>query len=145
MAADTACSIQRVTPSGSSRYTLEQVDYFAAYVIPEDVWYILPTEVAAAVNGQLQLSPKSEKQKYAAYKEAWHLLHEAVAKKDESVPRAPLEEEISVPEPVADPDAEPAEIPLLRGAVESAPAVGFDPDLVRSRMAGCFERIMKRR
>ncbi len=140
-----ACSIQRAGPGGGQRYTAEQVDFFAAYVIPEDVWYILPTEIAGAVNGQLQLSPKNAKQRYASYKEAWHLLHEAVAKKDGSVPPASLEDEMNVPEPVADPDAEPGEIPLLRGAVESAPAVGFDPDLVRSRMAGCFERMLKRR
>jgi len=75
-----ACSIQRAGEGGAQRYTTEQVDFFAAYVIPEDVWYILPTEVAGAVNGQLQLSPKKAKQRYANYKEAWHLLHAAVAK-----------------------------------------------------------------
>jgi hypothetical protein len=26
-------------------YTLEEVDLFAAYVIPEDVWYLIPTAV----------------------------------------------------------------------------------------------------
>jgi hypothetical protein len=53
-----------------------------------------------------------------------------------------------LPAPVAeddDPDAQPAEIPQMRGAVESAGSLGFDPDLLRSRMAGCFERMLKRR
>ena len=139
-----ACSIQRAGAGGGLRYTTEQVDFFAAYVIPEDVWYILPTEIAGAVTGQLQLSPRNAKQRYANYKEAWHLLHEAVAKKDESAPAASPEDEISVPPPVADPDAEPGEIGELRGEVEPVAAVGFDHDLLRRRFAGCFERILKR-
>jgi len=141
------CSIQPPAVV-SQRYTGEQVDFFAAYVIPEDVWYILPAELVVGLASRIQLSPKCKKQRYAPYKEAWHLLHEAVAKKDGvSLPEfdTSAEGDASLPEPVADPDAEPGEIPLLRGAVEPAPAVGFDPDLVRSRFTGCFERIMKRR
>jgi hypothetical protein len=138
-----SCSIHHAGTSGS-RYTAEQVDFFAAYVIPEDVWYILPAETAVAVNGHVYLSPKNAKQRYANYKEAWHLLHEAVAKKDESVPQASPEDEICAPPPVADADAEPGEIGELRGEVEPVAAVGFDHDLLRRRFAGCFERILKR-
>ncbi len=103
----------------------------------------------SACHTRIQLSPNCKDHRYAPYKEAWHLLDEAVAKKDESAPPASPEpaspeNEISVPPSVADPDAEPGEIALLRGAVEIAPAVGFDHDLLRSRMMGCFER-MKRR
>ena len=132
----------------TERYTSGQIDFFAAYVIPEDVWYILPAEIVLGVSARIMLSPHCKEQKYARYKEAWHLLQEAVAKKDGASPTeldTSAEGNASLPEPVADPDAEPGEIPLLRGAVEPAPAVGFDPDLVRSRFAGCFERIMKRR
>ena len=141
------CAIQ---PRGdfSRRYTSEQLDFFAAYVIPEDVWYILPAEIVLGLSQEIALSPNCEKHKYARYKEAWHLLHEAVAKKDGvSLPEfdTSVEGDAILPEPLADPDAEPGEIPLLRGAVEPAPAVGFDPDLVRSRFTACFERIMKRR
>jgi hypothetical protein len=128
----------------SSRYNKEQVDFFAAYVIPADVWYILPADVVVGLADSIQLSPHREEHRYACYKEAWHLLDEAVAKKDDSATPASPEDEISVPEPVADPDAEPAEIALLHGEIEPVPAVGFDPDLVRSRFMGCFER-MKRR
>jgi PD-(D/E)XK nuclease superfamily protein len=131
----------------SPRYTSDQVDFFAAYVIPEDVWYILPAEVAVRLVARIKLSPRVKGERHECYKEAWHLLHEAIAKKDAvSVPQldASAEGDASLPEPVADPAAEPGEIPLLRGAVEPAPAVGFDPDLLRSRMAGCFERMRKR-
>ena len=141
------CAIQ-VSAGTSHRYTSEQVDFFAAYIIPEDVWYILPAEIVVGVAAQILVSPNCKNQRYAPYKEAWHLLDEAVAKKAGASPPeldTSAEGNADLPEPVADPDAEPEEIALLRGAVESAPAVGFDPDLVRSRMAGCFERMLKRR
>jgi hypothetical protein len=54
-------------------YTPDQIDFFAAYVIPVDVFYILPL---AATNNQpdITLSPHRPNSKYSAYKEAWHLL-----------------------------------------------------------------------
>jgi hypothetical protein len=123
------------------------VDFFAAYVIPEDVWYILPAEIVIGLSTQIQLSPHRKEHRYALYKEAWHLLDEAVSKKDGVSPPefdTLAEGDASPPEPVADPDAEQGEIALLRGAVESASAAGFDPDLLRSRWSGCFERMLKR-
>jgi hypothetical protein len=137
------CSIQP-PPGVSKRYTAEQVDFFAAFVIPEDVWYILPAQAALHLASRIQLSPDCKNQRYACYKEAWHLLHEAIARKagDAAPVASPL------PAPVVeddDPEAQPAEISQMRGAVESAGSPGFDPDLLRSRMAGCFERMLKRR
>ena len=55
-------------------YTHHQVDFFAVYVIPEDVWYILPAKIITILRSNFLLSPRSQRQKYAAYKEAWHLL-----------------------------------------------------------------------
>ncbi len=54
-------------------YTPDQIDFFAAYVIPVDVFYILPL---AATNNQpaISLAPHRQKSKYSAYKEAWQLL-----------------------------------------------------------------------
>lgn len=128
------CSIQ---PAGrnraSRRYTSEQVDFFAAYIIPEDIWYILPAEIAEDLCGQLQVSPK-KKHKYELYREAWHLLHEAIARKEPNPARATTD----------DPEAQPGEIGEMRGTVESSPGAGFDHDLLRSRLAGCFERMLKR-
>jgi hypothetical protein len=45
----------------------------AAYVVPADVWYIIP---AAQVLGKklVALIPGSEISKYRRYKEAWDLL-----------------------------------------------------------------------
>ncbi len=58
-------------------YTLSEIDFIAAYVIPEDSWFILPL---AHVLGQtsLLLRPKKSRRPcpYAHYREAWHLLSE---------------------------------------------------------------------
>jgi hypothetical protein len=55
-------------------YTRRQVDFFAIYVILEDVWYILPAEIIIVLRGHFLLAPRRKVQKYAPYKEAWHLL-----------------------------------------------------------------------
>jgi len=55
-------------------YTRHQVDFFAVYVIPEDVWYILPAKIIIPLRGHFLLVPRRHPQKYEAYKEAWHLL-----------------------------------------------------------------------
>jgi hypothetical protein len=54
-------------------YTPAQIDFFAAYVVPADTFYILPL---AATNNQpdVLLTPHRQNSKYAQYKEAWHLL-----------------------------------------------------------------------
>ena len=48
-------------------------DFVAAYVIPEDVWYILPEKVVRGM-WSIGLNPGLEGAKYNGYKEAWHLL-----------------------------------------------------------------------
>lgn len=61
-------------------YTLAQVDFFAAYVIPKDVWYLIPAVVL--LGGQqkkaLTLLPTRprhpDRYKYECYREAWALL-----------------------------------------------------------------------
>jgi hypothetical protein len=48
------------------------VDFFAIYLIPLDLWYIIPFE---AVKGtSLMLTPGRKGQKYKHYTEAWHLV-----------------------------------------------------------------------
>ncbi len=63
----------------SKRYTRRQVDYFAAYVIPEDVWYIIPAAAVLKNKGtELMLCPMQPMRRdcyqYEAYREAWKLL-----------------------------------------------------------------------
>ncbi len=56
-------------------YTLSEVDFIAAYIIPEDAWFILPL---AHILGQTSLLFRPKKSRrpcpYADYREAWHLL-----------------------------------------------------------------------
>jgi len=66
-----ACSIQG---SARRRYTADEIDFFAIYVIPDDCWYIIPIEVASRVKYVIGLSPHNSRSKHACYKEAWHLL-----------------------------------------------------------------------
>ena len=64
-------------------YTLDQLDLFAAYVIPVQTWYIIP---AALLLGEVRktgimLHPveplKKDRYSYEAYKEAWPLLYKS--------------------------------------------------------------------
>ena len=58
-------------------YKLSEIDFIAAYVIPEDSWFIFPLPHILGLTSLL-LSPKKRRRKglYDAYREAWHLLHE---------------------------------------------------------------------
>jgi PD-(D/E)XK endonuclease len=73
------CEFER--NSRTSPYTLKQVDFFAACVIPENAWYLIPAR--ALLNGdQLKkasmLCPAQPQEKnrylYEDYREAWGLL-----------------------------------------------------------------------
>jgi hypothetical protein len=60
--------------SRNQHYKLAEVDFFAVYVIPEDVWYILPAKIGSVLRGHFLLAPRRKGQKYERYIEAWHLL-----------------------------------------------------------------------
>jgi hypothetical protein len=69
------------TPNRSGgRYTTRKVDFFAAYVVPEDAWYILPSRVVLKTKSHnLMLCPGRPKRRadwnrYETYLEAWNLL-----------------------------------------------------------------------
>jgi hypothetical protein len=62
-------------------YTLEQIDIFAAYVIPEDVWYLIPASVLLGRRRKrgVVLFPSAlpllkNRLRYESYREAWELL-----------------------------------------------------------------------
>ena len=66
-----SCSVR----GRSGPYEGDPFDVVAAYLIPEDVWYIIP---AGKIRGQgsIALYPHLKNGKYARYKEAWHLLRQ---------------------------------------------------------------------
>jgi hypothetical protein len=82
-------------PNASSRrYSLRDLDFFVAYVIPEDAWYVIP---AALLLGPRQFAvtlhpilPKHPaRYRFESYKEAWPLLTQTVI---ESLPLHPAKE-----------------------------------------------------
>jgi hypothetical protein len=64
----------------SKPYTLKQVDFFAAYVIPEDVWYLIPAAVLLLGRQKKAVTLLPERPKHPeryqceCYREAWGLL-----------------------------------------------------------------------
>ncbi|MBS1852055.1 MAG: hypothetical protein JST79_14195 [Acidobacteria bacterium] len=54
------------------RYAKGRLDFFAVYLVPIDVWYVIPFEVAEK-NASLNLSPQKGR-KFSQYIEAWELL-----------------------------------------------------------------------
>jgi hypothetical protein len=77
--------------SGSRHYRPGSFDFLAAYIIPVDVWYIIPAKV---IFGRecIELYPNLKTAKYEKYREAWQLLREA----------SDLKEEIEGGKPVAE-------------------------------------------
>jgi len=56
-------------------YQLGEFDFLAAYIISEDVWYIIPARLLVSNKvTRIRLDPSSPSGKYELYKEAWDLL-----------------------------------------------------------------------
>jgi hypothetical protein len=58
-------------------YQLSEIDFIAAYVIPEDSWFIFPLPHILGATSLL-LSPKNRRKPHPnnPYREAWHLLQQ---------------------------------------------------------------------
>jgi hypothetical protein len=54
------------------RYGRGQLDFFAVYLVPIDLWYIIPFEVVEG-NLSLNLTPRKG-HKFSQYMEGWNLL-----------------------------------------------------------------------
>ncbi len=55
-------------------YTKDDIDFIAAHLIQENIWYIVPVE-AFGGRARLTLTPRARgKNKYEKYREAWCLL-----------------------------------------------------------------------
>lgn len=59
----------------SRPYTEGDIDILAAYIVPLDIWYLLPVEEISSKKG-INVCPENEatKGKYEKYREAWNLL-----------------------------------------------------------------------
>ncbi|MFY9680520.1 MAG: group I intron-associated PD-(D/E)XK endonuclease [Candidatus Sulfotelmatobacter sp.] len=61
------------------QYTTRKVDFFAAYIVPEEIWYVIPAAVVLKTKSlSLMLCPVQPMQrdcyKYEGYRDAWKLL-----------------------------------------------------------------------
>jgi hypothetical protein len=74
-----ACSAK----SNNLGYKPDDFDFLAGYVIPEDVWYVIPEPVIRGL-GSVYLDPESDRLKYSQYKEAWDLLKKATQVEEET-------------------------------------------------------------
>lgn len=61
---------------GRSRaYTSSEIDFFAIFIVPNELWYIVPLQAALATgNRTICLTPSRKGNRYEPYREAWHLL-----------------------------------------------------------------------
>src|SRR6266545_3194163 len=55
-------------------YSASEVDFLAAYIIPEDVWYIIPIRALSQHWIRFYPSAQNKRSRYHRYREAWHLL-----------------------------------------------------------------------
>jgi len=63
------------TSYGSERkklYTNKDIDFFACYIEPEDLWYIVP--VTSVHTPSIRIYHNSNASKLTPFSEAWHLL-----------------------------------------------------------------------
>jgi len=54
-------------------FTKEDMDFVVGYIVPEDLWYVVPIEIAEGLTG-LWFNPRSKKARFEKYQEAWCLL-----------------------------------------------------------------------
>ncbi|MFB3917653.1 MAG: group I intron-associated PD-(D/E)XK endonuclease [Terriglobales bacterium] len=56
-------------------YSASEIDFLVAYIVPDDIWYILPIRILARRQG-IRLFPhtRNSRSRYHKYREAWHLL-----------------------------------------------------------------------
>ena len=78
------CSLR----SNHKTYRAGAFDFLAAYVVPEDAWYIVPAKL---IVGQMTICLGSPAGRFEQYREAWHLLREAAA--SEAIACEQVEEE----------------------------------------------------
>jgi PD-(D/E)XK nuclease superfamily protein len=68
-----------------TRYPRSQVNFFAFYLIPIDLWYIMPSSVVGPTRQSINFSPDLEGHRYEGYKEAWHLLFRAASSRSRQI------------------------------------------------------------
>ena len=71
---------------GGGRYRLFDFHYVAAYIIPRDLWYIIPFALVIGRSTLLLRPDHPPDNGYERFREAWHLLREAPPTIDPGLP-----------------------------------------------------------
>ncbi len=71
-----------VSARNHQAYAAGSLDFLAGYVVPENVWYIIPARLIQGKRS-IMLYTDSSTAKYEQYREAWELLREAVGADEE--------------------------------------------------------------
>lgn len=58
----------------AKQYTKAQTDFVAAYIVPEDAWFIIPIADIRTKTMYLPSTSNPNRNRYGQYLEAWHLL-----------------------------------------------------------------------
>ena len=71
------CYRCNIRPASGLPYQPGDFDFIAAYVIPEGAWYIIPARLVVGRNKKtaIMLYTANLTGRWAAYREAWHFLH----------------------------------------------------------------------
>jgi hypothetical protein len=59
--------------NNGKRFTKADMDFVVVQIVPEDVWYVVPIEMAEGL-AALWFNPRSKKARFEKYREAWCLL-----------------------------------------------------------------------
>ena len=62
-----------------ARYTRDEIDFLVAYIVPEDVWYVVPVVALETTALFLRPSGCDGGCHYEEYREAWHLMRPPAA------------------------------------------------------------------
>jgi hypothetical protein len=64
------CYLCQLYAYGQRAYTAKEIDYYAIYVLPADVWYIFPVRALAGMR-TIAVTPHLKGHKYERYMENW--------------------------------------------------------------------------
>lgn len=108
-------------------YTADDIDVLVAYILPLDLWYVVPAHALPA-SASLRFYPEGKctrRPRFEQYREAWDLFHQRQAPKPTRCPQPEITDPEPAPEPSPDstPDPQPPESPLERTMTEWADRV----------------------
>ena len=66
----------RSTHSGNTHYTAEEIDVLVAYIVPRNLWYVIPVDCVPA-SGSVSFYPSGHTRgidRMEVFREAWHLM-----------------------------------------------------------------------